>query len=98
MNRFVQKAKAAERDRTMFRLLDTETHEVIAHFATKEYARATARMLSREQHRPMTVLFGSNIRPIARYIDGAEIAVTATIHWLASRDGAPRMTKESEAK
>ncbi len=66
----------------MFRLLDTDTHEVIAHFATKEYARATARALSREQHRPLTVLFGTTALPVARYVDGAEIAVTATIHWL----------------
>lgn len=82
VNRFVRKAKEAERNRTMFRLLDTETHEVLARFATKEYARVTARALSREQHRPMTVLFGSNALPVARYVDGAEIAVTATIHRL----------------
>jgi hypothetical protein len=66
----------------MFRLLDTETHEVIAHFATKEYARATAKALSHEQHRPMTILFGRNALPVARYVDGTEITVTATIHVL----------------
>lgn len=82
MNRFAQKAKAAERDRTIFRLLDPVTHEIIAYFATKGYARATARALSREQHWPMTVLFGSNALPVVRHVDGAEIAVTATIHWL----------------
>lgn len=83
MNRLVQKAKAAERDRTMFRLLDTETHEVVAHFATREYARNAARALSQEHHRPLTVLFGANALPVARYVDGTEIAVTATIHRLA---------------
>lgn len=74
--------KTATRNRTLFHLLDTETREVIAHFATKEYAWLSAKALSREQHRPLSVLFGSSQKPVARFVDGTEIPVTATIHTL----------------
>lgn len=75
-------AKIAQRNRTLFHLLDTETREIIGHFATREYAWLSAKALSEEQHRPLSVLFGSSQRPIARFVDGKEIPVTATIHTL----------------
>lgn len=70
----------------MFALVDTNTNEQVARFATEEYARAGAATLSGEYHRPLTILLEGTRKPIARYVDGSEIAVTASIHLLFPRD------------
>jgi hypothetical protein len=69
----------------LFKIIDTDTREKIARFATEEYARAGGVTFSKDYHRPITVVIESTGKPIARYIDGEEILVTATIHHLQRR-------------
>jgi hypothetical protein len=69
----------------MFKIIDTDTSEKIARFATEEYARAGGVSFSKDYHRPITVVIESTGKPIAKYIDGEEITVTATIHHLPRR-------------
>ncbi len=69
----------------MFEIIDTDTHEQVARFSTEEYARAGGIAFSREYHRPLTILIETTRQPIARYLDGEEIAITAAIYHLAAR-------------
>lgn len=72
----------------MFKIVDTDTREPIARFSTEEYARAGGIALSRDYHRPLTILIESTKQPIARYLDGAEIPVMATLYRFPAKDTA----------
>lgn len=69
----------------MFKLIDTDTREQIARFATEEYARAGGIAFSRDYHRPLTILIESTKQPIARYLDGEEVEITAALYRFPAR-------------
>lgn len=69
----------------MFKIIDTDTREQIARFATEEYAREGGITFSRDYHRPLTILIEATKQPIARYLDGEEIEITAAVYHLPPR-------------